>query len=31
MFGTRFRELQQQHPEIAAAIEKVAAERVGPQ
>ena len=31
MFGTRFRELQQQHPEIAAAIEKVAAERVSPQ
>jgi CRP-like cAMP-binding protein len=31
MFGTRFRELQQQHPEIAASIEKVAAERVGPQ
>ena len=31
MFGTRFRELQQQHPEIAAAIEKVAAERVGSQ
>ena len=31
MFGTRFRELQQQHPEIAAAIEKVASERVSPQ
>jgi CRP-like cAMP-binding protein len=31
MFGTRFRELQQQHPEIAASIEKVASERVGQQ
>jgi CRP-like cAMP-binding protein len=31
MFGTRFRELQQQHPEIAASIEKVASERVSPQ
>src|ERR1039457_7655751 len=31
MFGTRFRELQQQHPEIAAAIEKVATERGRPQ
>lgn len=31
MFGTRFRELQQQHPQIAGAIEKVAAERVSPQ
>ncbi|HEY0869228.1 MAG TPA: cyclic nucleotide-binding domain-containing protein, partial [Acidothermaceae bacterium] len=31
MFGSRFRELQQEHPAIAAAIEKVAAERVTPQ
>ena len=31
MFGSRFRELQQEHPAIAAAIEKVAAERVNPQ
>jgi CRP/FNR family transcriptional regulator, cyclic AMP receptor protein len=28
MFGTRFRQLQQQHPEIAVAIEKVASERL---
>jgi CRP/FNR family cyclic AMP-dependent transcriptional regulator len=28
MFGTRFRQLQQEHPEIAAAIEKVASERL---
>jgi len=31
MFGSRFRELQQQHPAIAAAIEKVAAERESPE
>jgi CRP/FNR family cyclic AMP-dependent transcriptional regulator len=31
MFGTRFRQLQQAHPEIAAAIEKVAAQRLGQQ
>ena len=31
MFGTRFRELQQQHPEIASSIERVASERVSPQ
>lgn len=28
MFGTRFRELQRQHPDIAAAIERTAAERL---
>src|SRR5450432_2410297 len=28
MFGTRFRQLQQSHPEIAAAIERVASERL---
>ena len=27
MFGTRFRELQRQHPEIAAIIERTAAQR----
>jgi len=29
MFGTRFRELQKLHPDIAAAIERTAAERLG--
>ena len=29
MFGTRFREFQEQHPEISAIIERTAAERLG--
>jgi CRP-like cAMP-binding protein len=29
MFGTRYRELQQRHPDIAATIEATAAERLG--
>lgn len=30
MFGTEFRRLQQAHPEVAAAIDRVAAERSAP-